>query len=184
MSKCLNVDKNQSRYIWGLLPSKGVVQQLQVCKQTAIVWIDAGLCFSLIYLYKDGSLNPMTPSMMLLGSSPCWPVGFPCSSSVLLVWGWGWVGIVFLVFLLFLLVCQWIIFADSHLCFFAVCTECPVDLYFVLDTSESVALRQKPPEFYINQIKEFTMRFIDELQDMWDTQKHIHAIMEISDLLK
>uniref|UniRef100_A0A3Q1HLI5 VWFA domain-containing protein n=1 Tax=Anabas testudineus TaxID=64144 RepID=A0A3Q1HLI5_ANATE len=51
-------------------------------------------------------------------------------------------------------------------CFFAVYTECPVDLYFVLDTSESVALRQKPPDFYINQIKEFTVRFIDELQDV------------------
>ncbi|XP_040910850.1 collagen alpha-1(VI) chain [Toxotes jaculatrix] len=44
--------------------------------------------------------------------------------------------------------------------------ECPVDLYFVLDTSESVALRQKPPNFYIDQIKEFTKRFIDELKDM------------------
>uniref|UniRef100_A0A3P9IU45 Collagen, type VI, alpha 1 n=1 Tax=Oryzias latipes TaxID=8090 RepID=A0A3P9IU45_ORYLA len=44
--------------------------------------------------------------------------------------------------------------------------NCPVDLFFVLDTSESVALRQKPPNFYINQIKEFTKRFIDELQDM------------------
>uniref|UniRef100_A0A3Q3DH54 Collagen type VI alpha 1 chain n=1 Tax=Hippocampus comes TaxID=109280 RepID=A0A3Q3DH54_HIPCM len=43
--------------------------------------------------------------------------------------------------------------------------ECPVDLFFVLDTSESVALRQKPPNFYIDQIKEFTKRFIDELQD-------------------
>uniref|UniRef100_A0A3Q1IXJ8 VWFA domain-containing protein n=1 Tax=Anabas testudineus TaxID=64144 RepID=A0A3Q1IXJ8_ANATE len=46
------------------------------------------------------------------------------------------------------------------------CVFCPVDLYFVLDTSESVALRQKPPDFYINQIKEFTVRFIDELQDV------------------
>ncbi|XP_061695707.1 collagen alpha-1(VI) chain [Syngnathoides biaculeatus] len=44
--------------------------------------------------------------------------------------------------------------------------ECPVDLFFVLDTSESVALRQKPPNFYIDQIKEFTKRFVDELQDM------------------
>uniref|UniRef100_A0A3Q3ECC3 Collagen, type VI, alpha 1 n=1 Tax=Labrus bergylta TaxID=56723 RepID=A0A3Q3ECC3_9LABR len=42
---------------------------------------------------------------------------------------------------------------------------CPVDLFFVLDTSESVALRQKPPEFYIGQIKAFTNRFIDELKD-------------------
>uniref|UniRef100_A0A3B4WLM5 Collagen type VI alpha 1 chain n=1 Tax=Seriola lalandi dorsalis TaxID=1841481 RepID=A0A3B4WLM5_SERLL len=43
---------------------------------------------------------------------------------------------------------------------------CPVDLFFVLDTSESVALRQKPPEFYIDQIKDFTKRFIDQLHDM------------------
>ncbi|XP_066503213.1 collagen alpha-1(VI) chain [Hoplias malabaricus] len=44
--------------------------------------------------------------------------------------------------------------------------ECPVDLYFVLDTSESVALRAKPPEFYINQIKNFTKHFIDELRGL------------------
>ncbi|XP_036401366.1 collagen alpha-1(VI) chain-like [Megalops cyprinoides] len=44
--------------------------------------------------------------------------------------------------------------------------ECPVDLFFVLDTSESVALREKPPEFYINQIKSFTKTFVDELKDM------------------
>uniref|UniRef100_A0A3B4WJP0 Collagen type VI alpha 1 chain n=1 Tax=Seriola lalandi dorsalis TaxID=1841481 RepID=A0A3B4WJP0_SERLL len=45
-------------------------------------------------------------------------------------------------------------------------SQCPVDLFFVLDTSESVALRQKPPEFYIDQIKDFTKRFIDQLHDM------------------
>ncbi|XP_010788712.1 collagen alpha-1(VI) chain [Notothenia coriiceps] len=44
--------------------------------------------------------------------------------------------------------------------------DCPVDLFFVLDTSESVALRQKPPNFYIDQIKKFTTNFIDELKDM------------------
>ncbi|XP_020791782.1 collagen alpha-1(VI) chain [Boleophthalmus pectinirostris] len=44
--------------------------------------------------------------------------------------------------------------------------ECPVDLFFVLDTSESVALRQKPPEYYINQIKDFTKLFLDELRDI------------------
>ncbi|KAI1899247.1 hypothetical protein AGOR_G00059840 [Albula goreensis] len=43
--------------------------------------------------------------------------------------------------------------------------ECPVDLFFVLDTSESVALRAKPPDFYINQIKTFTKNFIDRLKD-------------------
>ncbi|XP_012723792.2 collagen alpha-1(VI) chain [Fundulus heteroclitus] len=44
--------------------------------------------------------------------------------------------------------------------------DCPVDLFFVLDTSESVALRQKPPNFYIDQIKDFTKRFVDELREM------------------
>uniref|UniRef100_A0AAZ3SM65 VWFA domain-containing protein n=1 Tax=Oncorhynchus tshawytscha TaxID=74940 RepID=A0AAZ3SM65_ONCTS len=47
-----------------------------------------------------------------------------------------------------------------------VCSECPVDLFFVLDTSESVALRAKPPNFYIDQIKSFTERFIMELKEM------------------
>ncbi|CAB1434022.1 unnamed protein product [Pleuronectes platessa] len=45
-------------------------------------------------------------------------------------------------------------------------SDCPVDLYFVLDTSESVALRQKPPNYYIDQIKSFTKEFIDQLQEM------------------
>ncbi|XP_054452091.1 collagen alpha-1(VI) chain [Anoplopoma fimbria] len=44
--------------------------------------------------------------------------------------------------------------------------DCPVDLFFVLDTSESVALRQKPPNFYIDQIVTFTNNFIDELKEM------------------
>uniref|UniRef100_A0A673ZAS0 Collagen type VI alpha 1 chain n=1 Tax=Salmo trutta TaxID=8032 RepID=A0A673ZAS0_SALTR len=44
--------------------------------------------------------------------------------------------------------------------------KCPVDLFFVLDTSESVALRAKPPNFYIDQIKSFTERFIMELKEM------------------
>uniref|UniRef100_A0AAZ3NW04 VWFA domain-containing protein n=1 Tax=Oncorhynchus tshawytscha TaxID=74940 RepID=A0AAZ3NW04_ONCTS len=44
--------------------------------------------------------------------------------------------------------------------------SCPVDLFFVLDTSESVALRAKPPNFYIDQIKSFTERFIMELKEM------------------
>ncbi|KAG7273486.1 hypothetical protein CRUP_015862 [Coryphaenoides rupestris] len=45
-------------------------------------------------------------------------------------------------------------------------SDCPVDLFFVLDTSESVALRQNPPNFYIDQIKDFTKQFVDQLQDM------------------
>lgn len=44
--------------------------------------------------------------------------------------------------------------------------ECPVDLFFVLDTSESVALRRTPESFYIDQIKNFAKDFIDQLKDM------------------
>uniref|UniRef100_A0A3Q0RN51 Collagen type VI alpha 1 chain n=1 Tax=Amphilophus citrinellus TaxID=61819 RepID=A0A3Q0RN51_AMPCI len=43
---------------------------------------------------------------------------------------------------------------------------CPVDLFFVLDTSESVALRRTPDSFYIDQIKNFAKDFIDQLEDM------------------
>ena len=45
-------------------------------------------------------------------------------------------------------------------------SDCPVDLFFVLDTSESVALRSKPPEYYISQIQDWTNTFIDELKEM------------------
>uniref|UniRef100_A0AAX7TZM7 VWFA domain-containing protein n=1 Tax=Astatotilapia calliptera TaxID=8154 RepID=A0AAX7TZM7_ASTCA len=44
--------------------------------------------------------------------------------------------------------------------------ECPVDLFFVLDTSESVALRRTPDSYYIDQIKNFAKDFIDQLKDM------------------
>uniref|UniRef100_A0A671YGU0 Collagen type VI alpha 1 chain n=1 Tax=Sparus aurata TaxID=8175 RepID=A0A671YGU0_SPAAU len=44
-------------------------------------------------------------------------------------------------------------------------SDCPADLFFVLDTSESVALRQKVPDYYIDQIKSFTNVFIDQLRD-------------------
>lgn len=68
------------------------------------------------------------------------------------------------------LLCRYLHVAQSEFltdwCLFAPWTECPVDLFFVLDTSESVALRQKPPNFYIDQIKEFTKHFIDELHEM------------------
>ncbi|KAF5896731.1 collagen alpha-1(VI) chain, partial [Clarias magur] len=42
--------------------------------------------------------------------------------------------------------------------------ECPVDLFFVLDTSESVALRGVA-HYYFNKIKDFAKTFIDELKE-------------------
>ncbi|KAM8934139.1 collagen alpha-1(VI) chain [Pelodytes ibericus] len=41
--------------------------------------------------------------------------------------------------------------------------DCPVDIFFVLDTSESVALRVKPFKTLVNQVKDFTNAFIDKL---------------------
>ncbi|KFV48813.1 Collagen alpha-1(VI) chain [Tyto alba] len=45
--------------------------------------------------------------------------------------------------------------------------DCPVDLFFVLDTSESVALRVKPFGDLVTQVKDFTNRFIDKLTNRY-----------------
>uniref|UniRef100_A0A672VFR9 Collagen alpha-1(VI) chain n=1 Tax=Strigops habroptila TaxID=2489341 RepID=A0A672VFR9_STRHB len=45
--------------------------------------------------------------------------------------------------------------------------DCPVDLFFVLDTSESVALRVKPFGDLVSQVKDFTNRFIDKLTNRY-----------------
>ncbi|XP_004697336.1 collagen alpha-1(VI) chain [Echinops telfairi] len=45
--------------------------------------------------------------------------------------------------------------------------DCPVDLFFVLDTSESVALRLKPYGALVDRVKAFTKRFIDNLRDRY-----------------
>uniref|UniRef100_A0A8C5QQ83 VWFA domain-containing protein n=1 Tax=Leptobrachium leishanense TaxID=445787 RepID=A0A8C5QQ83_9ANUR len=41
--------------------------------------------------------------------------------------------------------------------------DCPVDIFFVLDTSESVALRIKPFKILVDEVKDFTNAFIEKL---------------------
>ncbi|XP_028663095.1 collagen alpha-1(VI) chain [Erpetoichthys calabaricus] len=46
-------------------------------------------------------------------------------------------------------------------------TDCPVDLFFVLDTSESVALRVKPFGSYVDEVMGFTISFIEQLKSRY-----------------
>ncbi|XDV51422.1 hypothetical protein PO909_020300 [Leuciscus waleckii] len=43
--------------------------------------------------------------------------------------------------------------------------ECPIDLYFVIDTSETIALQENPPGSLVESIKEFTELFARKLED-------------------
>lgn len=44
--------------------------------------------------------------------------------------------------------------------------ECPVDLYFVIDTSETIALQENPPGSLVESVKDFTFKFADKLEDV------------------
>lgn len=45
--------------------------------------------------------------------------------------------------------------------------ECPIDLYFVIDTSETIALQENPPGSLVESIKEFTEVFARKLEDVY-----------------
>uniref|UniRef100_A0A8B9KI96 Collagen alpha-2(VI) chain n=1 Tax=Astyanax mexicanus TaxID=7994 RepID=A0A8B9KI96_ASTMX len=46
------------------------------------------------------------------------------------------------------------------------CPECPIDLYFLIDTSETIALQENPPGSLVESIKDFTVAFAQKLEDM------------------
>ncbi|KAI5101801.1 collagen alpha-2(VI) chain isoform X2, partial [Silurus meridionalis] len=43
--------------------------------------------------------------------------------------------------------------------------ECPIDLYFVIDTSETIALQEPPPGSLVDSITNFTRLFVEKLED-------------------
>ncbi|XP_017554960.1 collagen alpha-2(VI) chain isoform X1 [Pygocentrus nattereri] len=43
--------------------------------------------------------------------------------------------------------------------------ECPIDLYFLIDTSETIALQENPPGSLVESIKDFTIAFAQKLED-------------------
>ncbi|KAM4609468.1 collagen alpha-2(VI) chain-like [Polymixia lowei] len=51
--------------------------------------------------------------------------------------------------------------------------ECPIRLYFTIDTSESIALQESPPGVLVDNIKEFTKIFAQRLTDEYKDQVRI-----------
>ncbi|KAG7526079.1 hypothetical protein JOB18_036464 [Solea senegalensis] len=43
--------------------------------------------------------------------------------------------------------------------------ECPIDVYFTIDTSETIALQESPPGSLVESIKKFTEEFVQRLDD-------------------
>ncbi|KAF4083391.1 hypothetical protein AMELA_G00140660 [Ameiurus melas] len=43
--------------------------------------------------------------------------------------------------------------------------ECPIDLYFVIDTSETIALQEPPPGSLVDSVTNFTKKFVEKLED-------------------
>lgn len=44
--------------------------------------------------------------------------------------------------------------------------ECPIDLYFVIDTSETIALQEPPPGSLVESVTNFTKKFVEKLEDV------------------
>ncbi|XP_070700716.1 collagen alpha-2(VI) chain isoform X1 [Pempheris klunzingeri] len=43
--------------------------------------------------------------------------------------------------------------------------ECPIDVYFTIDTSETIAMQEPPPGSLVESIKQFTEQFVTRLED-------------------
>lgn len=43
--------------------------------------------------------------------------------------------------------------------------ECPIKLFFTIDTSETIALQESPPGILVENVKEFTKTFVQRLAD-------------------
>ncbi|XP_076601971.1 collagen alpha-2(VI) chain [Chaetodon auriga] len=43
--------------------------------------------------------------------------------------------------------------------------ECPIDVYFTIDTSETIALQEPPPGALVESIKDFAKQFVQRLED-------------------
>ncbi|KAM9461007.1 collagen alpha-2(VI) chain isoform 1-T2 [Clarias gariepinus] len=44
--------------------------------------------------------------------------------------------------------------------------ECPIELYFVIDTSETIALQEPPPGSLVDSVTNFTKKFVEKLEDV------------------
>uniref|UniRef100_A0A4W4FGM9 Collagen alpha-2(VI) chain n=1 Tax=Electrophorus electricus TaxID=8005 RepID=A0A4W4FGM9_ELEEL len=44
--------------------------------------------------------------------------------------------------------------------------ECPIDLFFLIDTSETIALQEDPPGSLVESVKEFTITFAQKLENV------------------
>ncbi|XP_035532169.1 collagen alpha-2(VI) chain-like [Morone saxatilis] len=59
--------------------------------------------------------------------------------------------------------------------------ECPIKLFFTIDTSETIALQESPPGIMVENIKEFTKIFVQKLADE-DYKGQVHISWSIGGL--
>lgn len=60
----------------------------------------------------------------------------------------------------------WDFFTRLLVLFSSESDECPIDLYFVIDTSETIALQEPPPGSLVYSVTNFTKKFVEKLEDV------------------